>query len=159
MGASRKGEGTSTFEKNAEAKGSHSKQVTGGYKRSQPATENYLTRNDIAERLQVSVKTVDRWIKSGELPASKLGGSVRVSESDLRVFIAKGRSDHGMQTFDQHVLDLYRANKISLQTARAAATNGADFETQLTLEGETNPPPSEDRDGVMVLDDEITERF
>ena len=42
-----------------------------------------------------------------------------------------------MQTFDQHLLDLLRANKISVETAFAAATNPADFQTKLALEGAT----------------------
>lgn len=78
---------------------------------------------------------------------------------EITEYIAKGRSDHGMQTFDQHLMDLYRANKISLQTARAAATNLADFETVLTLEGEAPPEAPVESEEVTVLDDEITERF
>jgi Tfp pilus assembly ATPase PilU len=42
-----------------------------------------------------------------------------------------------MQTFDQHLLDLLRANKISVETAFAAATNPADFQTKLALDGAT----------------------
>ena len=41
-----------------------------------------------------------------------------------------------MQTFDQHLLDLLRANKISVETALAAASNPTDFQTRLALEGE-----------------------
>ena len=40
-----------------------------------------------------------------------------------------------MQTFDQHLLDLIRANKISTETALAAASNPADLRTKLALEG------------------------
>ena len=40
-----------------------------------------------------------------------------------------------MQTFDQHLLDLLRANKISVDTAMAAASNPTDFKTKLALEG------------------------
>jgi twitching motility protein PilT len=40
-----------------------------------------------------------------------------------------------MQTFDQHLLDLLRANKISVETALAAASNPTDFQTKLALEG------------------------
>jgi twitching motility protein PilT len=78
---------------------------------------------------------------------------------EITDYIAKGRTDQGMQTFDQHLMDLYRANKISLQTARAAATNLADFETALTLEGEAPPEAPVESEEVTVLDDEITERF
>jgi Tfp pilus assembly ATPase PilU len=41
-----------------------------------------------------------------------------------------------MQTFDQHLLDLLRANKISVETALAAASNPTDFQTKLALEGD-----------------------
>jgi Tfp pilus assembly ATPase PilU len=40
-----------------------------------------------------------------------------------------------MQTFDQHLLDLLRANKISVETAMSAASNPTDFKTKLALEG------------------------
>ena len=49
-------------------------------------------------------------------------------------FIARGRSDR-MQTFDQHLFDLVRANKIHVETALAAASNPTDFQTKLSLEG------------------------
>ncbi len=49
-------------------------------------------------------------------------------------YIARGRSEM-MQTFDQHLLDLLRANKISVETAMTAASNPTDFRTKLALEG------------------------
>ena len=42
-----------------------------------------------------------------------------------------------MQSFDQHLLDLYHANNITLETACDAASNPADFNTQLALEGDS----------------------
>jgi len=41
----------------------------------------------IAEMLDVSIKTVRRWINRGELPAYKLGNQWRVSSLDLDVFL------------------------------------------------------------------------
>ena len=41
----------------------------------------------IAEMLEVSVKTVRRWIDRDELPAHKLGNQWRVSSPDLEVFL------------------------------------------------------------------------
>ena len=49
----------------------------------------------------------------------------------------KGHSDMEMQTFDQHLLELYQANKIKLETARDAASNPRDFATKLALEGDS----------------------
>ncbi len=43
---------------------------------------------DIAERLDVSIRTVRRWIDEGHLKAHRLGRSIRVSEVNLRAFLA-----------------------------------------------------------------------
>jgi twitching motility protein PilT len=45
--------------------------------------------------------------------------------------IEKSRIQYGMQSFDQHLIDLYQAGVITLETAKAAATNPADFERAL----------------------------
>lgn len=42
----------------------------------------------IAAQLDVSTRTVRRWIDEGHLKAHRLGRSVRVSEIDLRAFLA-----------------------------------------------------------------------
>jgi excisionase family DNA binding protein len=42
----------------------------------------------VAERLSVSVKTVRRLVERGELVAHRIGRAVRVSEDDLRRYIA-----------------------------------------------------------------------
>jgi twitching motility protein PilT len=57
---------------------------------------------------------------------------------EIRDHIEKGHSDMQMQTFDQHLLELYQANKIKLETARDAATNPRDFATKLALEGDSS---------------------
>jgi twitching motility protein PilT len=52
----------------------------------------------------------------------------------LKEYIEKGREFYKMQTFDQHVTDLYRAGTINLETAKSAATSPADFERNLSFE-------------------------
>src|SRR5512136_46029 len=52
----------------------------------------------------------------------------------IKEYIEKGREHYGMQTFDQHLSDLYRENIITLETAKSAATSAADFERNLTFE-------------------------
>jgi len=52
----------------------------------------FLTVDNVAMRLQVSGKTVRRWIASGALPAYDLGGQYRISEADLAAFMAARRS-------------------------------------------------------------------
>jgi twitching motility protein PilT len=49
----------------------------------------------------------------------------------IKEYIEKGRELYHMQTFDQHLTDLYQQNLISLETAKAAATSPADFERNL----------------------------
>jgi twitching motility protein PilT len=50
---------------------------------------------------------------------------------NIREFIEKGREIYGMQTFDQHLTELYRGKVIDLETAKAAATSASDFERNL----------------------------
>jgi excisionase family DNA binding protein len=53
---------------------------------------SFFTVAKVADRLQVSTRTVRRWIASGELKAHKLGGVVRISDEDLRAFLALRRT-------------------------------------------------------------------
>ncbi|HXV85532.1 MAG TPA: hypothetical protein VD793_02480, partial [Gemmatimonadales bacterium] len=50
---------------------------------------------------------------------------------EVRDYIAEGRDQYGMQTFDQHLMDLVDEGTVTFETARAAASNPADFELQL----------------------------
>jgi twitching motility protein PilT len=52
----------------------------------------------------------------------------------LKEYIEKGRELYKMQTFDQHLTELYREKIITLETAKAAATSAADFERNLQFE-------------------------
>lgn len=53
----------------------------------------FFTIAEVAERLDVSTRTVRRWIRSGDLVAHRFGGVVRIAESDLRSFLAAHRDD------------------------------------------------------------------
>ncbi|MGA1860594.1 helix-turn-helix domain-containing protein [Azospirillum sp. 11R-A] len=46
-----------------------------------------LTIPDVADRLQVSIKTVRRWIVSGDLPTVRLGRQIRIQPKDLDIFL------------------------------------------------------------------------
>ena len=46
-----------------------------------------LTLNEAAELLQVSTRTLQRMIHSGEMPALKVGGQWRVREAQLRQWV------------------------------------------------------------------------
>lgn len=53
--------------------------------------EELVTRKDVAQRLNLSLPSVDRLLASGELPHCKIRRSVRVSEADLSEFIAASK--------------------------------------------------------------------
>lgn len=71
-------------------------------------TEKYLSRNDVAKRLNVSVMTVGRWLQSGKLPGYKFGNIVRILESDLDKFIAENhiKSDRFSEDKTKKLLEL-----------------------------------------------------
>ncbi len=76
----------------------------------------------LAMEIMVTTKTVEEYI----LDPDRTG--------QLKDVIEKGRSGYGMQSFDQHLSDLYRAGVVKLEVARGAASNPADFERALNFE-------------------------
>ena len=112
-----------------------------------PAEEESSVRDRLAENLEavVSLRLLPNKKGQGRVPAVELMRMTRSIRECIRDanrtveigdHIAKGRELMQMQTFDQHLLDLYQAGKIRLETARSAASNPRDFETKLALEGD-----------------------
>jgi excisionase family DNA binding protein len=58
-------------------------------------TSHPLTRlmsvTEFAERVGVSTKTARRWLASGDLRGHRLGRQIRISEEDVRSFVAVRR--------------------------------------------------------------------
>ena len=52
----------------------------------------FFTIKQVAERLGFNEKTVRRWIAAGDLKAHKFAAAVRISEDDLRAFLALRRT-------------------------------------------------------------------
>lgn len=52
---------------------------------------------------------------------------------EIRDYIADGRDQYGMQTFDQHLTDLVQNGEVTFETAMAAATNPSDFELKMRM--------------------------
>lgn len=50
-----------------------------------------LTVGDVAERLNVSVKTVRRWIESGKLEGYKFGKDYRIQQESFNRFIEESK--------------------------------------------------------------------
>lgn len=55
----------------------------------------------------------------------------RSRTAEIREFIAEGRDQYGMQTFDQHLMDLVQQGAVDYDTAVANASNPSDFELQM----------------------------
>jgi excisionase family DNA binding protein len=49
--------------------------------------DDYVSTQDLADRLGVSVFTIRRYIRAGKLPAVKLDGVYRVSRDDIAEFL------------------------------------------------------------------------
>ena len=52
---------------------------------------------------------------------------------EIRDYIADGRDQYGMQTFDQHLTDLVQSGEVTFDTAMAATTNPSDFELKMRM--------------------------
>jgi twitching motility protein PilT len=88
----------------------------------------------------VSQRLVVRADGEGRVPAVEvmigtglIRDSIRASEktSNIPTVIAAGQAQYGMQTFDQSLLQLYREDLITYETARDAATNPDDFDLKV----------------------------
>lgn len=53
--------------------------------------EDYLTREETAEKLGVNVTTLWRWNKEGYLPCVKIGSKVKYPMSVIRAFIDRNK--------------------------------------------------------------------
>lgn len=51
--------------------------------------------------------------------------------AEIRDYIAEGREQYGMQTFDQHLTDLVQQDVVDYEIALAHASNPSDFELQI----------------------------
>lgn len=54
-------------------------------------TENYkwISVYNLGKRLDLSIETVYRMIKSGEIPSYRFGGSIKVLETDFHNYLEK----------------------------------------------------------------------
>jgi twitching motility protein PilT len=134
-----------------------------------PSEEHMQVRARVAENLKavVSLRLLPNKKQTGRVPAVEIMRSTRSIQEcikdpskthEISDHIARGRTEN-MQTFDQHLLDLLRANKVSVETAMAAASNPTDFQTKLALEG-NDPDATDSVEKVMgPMEIESDERF
>jgi twitching motility protein PilT len=55
--------------------------------------------------------------------------------AEVNDYIADGKEQYGMQTFDQHLAELVRTGEVSYEVALAAASRPADFDLQARMNG------------------------
>ncbi|MCP3985534.1 MAG: PilT/PilU family type 4a pilus ATPase [bacterium] len=134
-----------------------------------PTEEHLNVRARLADNLKaiVSLRLLVNKKEDGRVPAVEVLRMTRSMQEcirdpaktpELTDYIARGRSEK-MQTFDQHLLDLLKANKISIETALAAASNPTDFQTTLSLEGHDHEVGVQDEKPADDLEIESDGRF
>jgi twitching motility protein PilT len=134
-----------------------------------PTEEQLQVRARLADNLRaiVSLRLLPDKKETGRVPAVEVMRSTRTIQECIRDpaktpeitdYIARSRNER-MQTFDQHLLDLLRANKIAVETALAAASNPTDFQTKLALEGDVGTEPGDDAKGVSPFELDSDGRF
>ena len=110
-----------------------------------PAHQQQQVRYQLAGSLKavISMRLLQKADGSGRLPAmevmlqtSTISGYIEDAKKtgNIRDVIEAGRSQYGMQSFDQHLTQLYRAGEITLKTAVDASSSPADFQRSLQFE-------------------------
>jgi twitching motility protein PilT len=114
-----------------------------------PADQQRQVRIQLAFNLRavISQRLLERADNSGLVLASEImivTAAIRgyILDTDklgeIVLNIGKGREQHGMQTFDQAILDLYSKNQISVDEALANATSPNDMRLKLRLQEKDN---------------------
>jgi twitching motility protein PilT len=108
-------------------------------------SEQAMMRLRLAESLRavISQRLLPRLDGKGLVPAVEVMLATRVVQECIRAeertheitdFVSKGRH-YGMQTFDQHLLQLLQQGAISKEVALSAATSPADLDLQIRMGG------------------------
>jgi twitching motility protein PilT len=107
-----------------------------------PAEEQGIARLRLAESLQavVSQRLLPRADGKGRAAAIEVligTGTARdmirdpLRTPELSDYIRESREQYGMQTFDQHLMELVSDGVVTYETALASSSNPADFELQM----------------------------
>lgn len=119
-----------------------------------PSEEQGIARLRLAEALQavVSQRLLPRADGKGRAAALEIllctataRDMIRDQDRtpELHDYIKESREQYGMQTFDQHLMDLVSEGVVTYETAATASSNPADFELQMrTLRRRTMSTPA-----------------
>jgi twitching motility protein PilT len=110
-----------------------------------PPEDHEAARIRFAESLKatVSLRLLPTTDGQGRIPAVEVMRVTRTIQECIRQVdklieiphhIEQGRDLYGMQTFDQHLLELHQKKLITFEVARMAATNAEEFQRALTIE-------------------------
>jgi twitching motility protein PilT len=125
-----------------------------------PAEDEEMVRERLSESIRaiVSQKLIVRKGGDGRVPVVEVlrfTGAVRDAvqrqegTSALRELMEEGRQQYGMQTFDQHLMELVQEDVVDYGTAKEAATSPSDFELVMqTLSGEEGEGGADDIGGI-----------
>jgi twitching motility protein PilT len=110
-----------------------------------PANEQHSARIRLADNLHAVISqrlipsTTGRKVVAQEIMVTNLGIQECIAHenktAEIPGFIEKGKEVSGMQTFDQHLGDLVRAELITMDTALEYATNASDFQRNFAFGG------------------------
>ena len=107
-----------------------------------PPSEQQAVRQRLSETLRgvISQRLLPRKDGKGRVPAVEvMRNTAAIADliadpartAEIKDLIAEGRSQYETQTFDQHLMDLYKAGVITADVAKSAATSPADFARDL----------------------------
>ncbi len=110
-----------------------------------PMEEQDVVRMRLAESLKsiISQRLLPRQDGKGRVVAAEImintatiQECIRTAEKTPKIkeYIEKGREGYHMQSFDQHLSWLFKKGIVTLEVAKAAATNPSDFERALSFE-------------------------
>jgi twitching motility protein PilT len=110
-----------------------------------PGEQQETVRVRLADSLTaiISLRLLVNKSGIGQIPAAEVLRATRTVReyirrgdrlADLPKVIEQGRDLYGMQTFDQHILDLYKAGQLKLEVGKSAASNPEEFERSITFE-------------------------
>jgi twitching motility protein PilT len=128
-------------------------------------SEQAMMRMRLAESLRavVSQRLLPRLDGKGLVPAIEVMVATRVIQECIRDeartheitdFVSKGRH-YGMQTFDQHLLQLLQEGLISKEVALSAASSPADLDLQIRVGGATDDMTIERADYGSMSDEDF----
>ena len=126
-----------------------------------PPSDQEMIRVRLAETLQavISQRLLPMKHEEGRIVACEVmnvTGTIRdcILDPERMVeipdLLAEGRETYGSQSFDQHLIELLRDDKVTFQVAKAAATNPNDLDLKVNFYGETGTGDAAPRPGTAA---------